>query len=123
MGLYQEVPVEEGRRYALQAYGHAWYSQCSDEPHSPPLEADCETPLTWAHDVLRVGIDPDGGVDYDEVVWSGPAEIYGRYGDPIRLEGITARGPTLTVWLYARATHPLKHNDVYWDDVTLEVIP
>jgi len=123
MGLYQEVPVEVGRQYALQAYGHAWYSQCSDAPHSPPLEADCETPLTWAHDTLRVGVDPDGGVDYDEVVWSGPVEIYGRYGDPVRLEGVTARGPTVTVWLYARATHPLKHNDVYWDDVTLEVTP
>jgi hypothetical protein len=69
-----------------------------------------------------VGIDPDGGVDFDDVIWSAPVEVYGRYGDPIRLERVTAEGPMLTLWLYAEATHPLKHNDVYWDDVTLEVI-
>lgn len=122
MGLYQEIPVEEGRVYAAEAYGHAWYSRCSNEPHGPPLEDDCETPIAWAHDLLRVGIDPDGGVDFDDVIWSAPVEVYGRYGDPIRLERVTAEGPMLTLWLYAEATHPLKHNDVYWDDVTLEVI-
>lgn len=122
MGLYQEVPVEEGREYAVEAYGHAWYSRCSSEPHGPPLEDDCRTPITWAHDLLRVGIDPDGGVDFDEVIWSVPVEVYGQYDDPVRLERVRARGSTVTVWLYAEATHPLKHNDVYWDDVTLEVI-
>jgi len=123
MGLYQQVPAEEGREYAVQAYAHAWYSVCSYKPHDPPLERDCVTPIDWAHEILRVGIDPYGGVDLDAVVWSAPREVYGRYDEPIRLEGVEARGRTITVWLYAHATHPLKHNDVYWDDVTLEMIP
>ena len=120
-GLFQQVAVEEGRYYTLSAFAHAWYSRCSLKPHNPPLEADCVTPIDWAHDRLSVGIDPTGGIDptASTVLWSEPQEIYGIYAQQLTLQGVQTQVPTATLFLRAQATHPLKHNDVHWDDAAL----
>lgn len=122
MGLYQQVAVVPGAIYALSAYGHSWYSRCSSKPHATqPLDTDCNTPIDWAHDWFSVGMDPYGGMDpfAPKVVWSDEHEIYGIYGESLTLALVQAQSPTMTVFLRAQATHPLKHNDVMWDDVAL----
>lgn len=120
-GLLQQVAVEQGHYYTLSAFAHAWYSHCSLKPHNPPLEADCVTPIDWAHDWLSVGIDPTGGIDptASTVVWGQTEEIYGIYADPLTVESVQVQGPIATVFLRSEATIPLKHNDVHWDEVTL----
>jgi len=120
-GLYQQVAVTPGEYYSIRAYGHAWYSRCSYRPHGPPLEADCQTPITWAHDRLSVGIDPTGGTDplAGTVAWGEAREVYGVYGLPLSVERVQARARVMTVFLRSEASHPLKHDDVYWDDVSV----
>lgn len=120
-GLYQQVAVELGRYYTVQAYGHSWFANCDSKPHYHlPLDYDCDTEL-GAHDWLRIGIDPFGGIDpaAPSVEWSAAQEIYGEYGDPLRLEHVEALSDTVTVFFEADASHPLKHCDVYWDDVSI----
>jgi len=121
-GLYQRVPAVVGQRYSARAFGHSWYSRCSTKPHGPPLEADCETRIWWAQDWLSVGIDPTGGVDplAATVVWGEEREIYGGYDEAgVEVRGVVAEGESVTVFLRSEASHPLKHNDVYWDDVAV----
>lgn len=122
-GLYQQITVEPGKHYAVQAFGHSWFSNCSAKPHYRlPLDYDCDTddPILWAQDWLSIGLDPLGGIDPTalSVEWSVPEQIYGRYGKPLRLKHVLAVSDTMTVFLESDASHPLKHDDVYWDDVT-----
>ena len=120
-GLYQRVPAVPGKVYSARAFGHSWYSRCSSRPHGPPLDTDCETEIGWAHDWLSVGIDPMGGVDplAASVVWGEEREVYGEYDDVGLQVDVVAEGEWVTVFLRAEASHPLKHNDVYWDDVAV----
>lgn len=120
-GLLQQVEVKPGHYYALSAYAHSWYSQCSTKPHNPPLETDCVTPITWAQDYLSVGIDPTGGTDPmgSAVVWGAEREIYGIYDEPLTVGRIRALTETITVFVKSEASHPLKHVDNYWDDAIL----
>jgi len=116
-GLYQQVNVEPGKFYAAKAFGHAWFSECDLRPHSAPYEKDCATLLNWAQLQLRICLDPLGGIDPS--VCSAPQEIYGEYGPALRLEHVQAISNTMTIFLESVASHPLKHVDVYWDDVSI----
>jgi len=120
-GLLQQVAVKEGHYYSLRAFGHAWYSNCSHRPHDPPYDYDCQTPITWAHDWLSVGIDPTGGIDPmgPAVVWGEAWEVYGVYGEALTTGRMQAQGDVPTVFVRSEATHPLKHAESYWDDVSL----
>lgn len=121
-GLLQQVAVEEGHYYTFSTFAHAWYSRCSTKPHDSPLDTDCVTPIDWAHLRLSVGIDPTGGIDPmgPAVVWGEAQEIYGVYGDKLTVGGVQAQEPIVTVFVRAVASHPLKHNDVVWDDAVLQ---
>lgn len=123
-GLYQQIAVEPGKHYTVQVYGHSWFSNCDRKPHYRlPLDYDCNTdnPITWAHDWLRIGVDPLGGIDpaAPSVEWSTAQENYGSYGAPLVLRHVEALSDTITVIWESDASHPLKHCDVYWDDVSI----
>jgi len=121
-GLYQRVWAVPGKEYSVRAFGHSWYSRCSTRPRAGPLDDDCETGLDWAHDWLSVGIDPTGGTDplVETVVWGEEREVYGGYDERgLEVRDVVAEGEWVTVFLRSEASHPLKHNDVYWDDVSV----
>ena len=120
-GLLQRVTAEPGQLYSVSAYVHSWYSRCSDKPHAPPYDADCDTPIDWAWARLSVGIDPTGGIDPMalSVIWSEEIQVYGSYGRPVTVWNVRAEADHVTVFLRSRTSHPLKHNDAYWDDVAL----
>ena len=90
----------------------------SAEEHSEELNSELE------NFTFRLGIDPAGGVDPDAetVVWGRRAHIYNCYDEVPPVE-VVAEDDTVTVFLRSRTLWPFKHNDAYWDDVTLEVIP
>jgi len=113
--------VTPGQHYSAQVFVHTWFSNCDLKPHYRlPLDYDCKTPILWAQDWLRICIDPLGGIDptASSVVCSPWEQRYGRYGDPLALRHVEAVSSTATVIFESIATHPLKHDDVYWDTVT-----
>jgi LysM repeat protein len=71
---------------------------------------------------LRVGIDPWGGTNPRDshVVWSGEADAL----DSWQQFSVYARaqGSQVTVFLYAAPDDARRKNEVYWDDVALEVL-
>ena len=120
-GLLQQVEVEPGHYYTFSAFAHAWYSRCSTRPHDPPCDTDCVTPIDWAHALLRVGIDPTGGIDptASSVIWGQTREIYGVYGKVLTMRRVQAQEDRLTVFVGLVASHPLKHVDFFIDDAAL----
>lgn len=123
-GLYQRVNVQPGR-YQFSIDAHYWYSGCSTQPHGPPLQDDCVTPIgPWDYATIEVGIDPTGGEYYDSVdtVWSQTYEIFGTYGERLYSPVIETAGGWITVWVRGIARQPLKHDDLYLDDARLEEI-
>jgi hypothetical protein len=120
MGLQQQVCVEAGR-YVFQIAAHAWYTNCSSKPFTGPLSSDCKTPLS-ARDLLRVGIDPTGGIDplAPSVTWGNDVEQYGVYGlQPLSVIVNVPENDTITVFVESLADTPNKHCDTYWDDASL----
>lgn len=121
-GLYQQVSVDAAR-YVFLVYAHSWYSNCSTKPFGPPLGGDCKT-LLAAKDTLKVGIDPDGGIDphSPSVIWGVLIEQYGVYGQPLVVIASVQTG-TITVFVSSLADTPLKHDDLYLDDTALYAVP
>lgn len=121
MGFFQTVSVTPGIDYSLVGYAHAWHSSCSSRPHDPPLSSDCSTPLPDSWDHLKIGIDPTGGTDptSPSVIWSNNYEQYGVYGSPLEISSIEALSSTITIFAESECNYPLKHNDAYWDTLSL----
>jgi hypothetical protein len=119
-GLLQVVEDAPPGEYEFGLYLHSWYSDCDGHPHREyPLMSDCVTRAEGSRDLLRVGIDPAGGMDprADTVVWSQPMEVYGTYG-----EALTVRAHCqgrLTVFIWGESNYPLKHEDIYMDGAWL----
>ena len=121
MGLMQTVTGLDSGYYEFSAWVQAWYSQCSTQPYAPPLEADCVTPIGWAHMRVKVGIDPYGGEDpwFPTVRWSDWAEPYGEYMELRTAPALVHLDGRATVFIYSESTHALKHEDLYVDDAGL----
>jgi LysM repeat protein len=112
-GLYQQVSVTPGSDLYLTAFGQSWSSE-SEQPQNVSNGG------TQMH--LRIGIDPLGGTNpYDSrVVWSNEADAL----DSWQQFSVYARaqGSQVTVFLYAAPDAARRKNEVYWDDVALEVL-
>lgn len=112
-GLYQQVEVPLFSRWRVSAWVHAWTAEWEN-----PYISDESDPHQASQ---RVGIDPYGGTNPfgKDVVWSEPAHIYDVYARTPAVEA-TAMGKVITVFLRCGVLWPYKHNDHYWDTVTLE---
>lgn len=123
---YQQVSglnVDDGVKFT--AYG--WVYTCDDTvtscviPDPPYRESD---PAAGAS--LRVGIDPEGGIDPNasSVKWSTPTSPYDRWAE--MSVAANAKSGTVTVFVYMTQTTGLALNHVYWDNASLvrtEVAP
>jgi len=112
-GLMQTISVKPGQRLRFKAYGYAWST-----------DADTlGTSTNPGHVRMKVGIDPTGGTTpfASTVVWSVERAVYDHYDAGFTVEAI-ATHPSVTVFLLSAPEWPRKHNDVYWDDASMEVI-
>jgi hypothetical protein len=111
-GLWQQVVVEPGARLRFRAWGHAWSSE-ADRPRPS------QNP-THVH--MSIGIDPMGGTDpmSSSIVWSPDQSAI----DDWRLFAVEAGAvtPIITVFFRSAPEWPKKHQDIYWDEATLEVL-
>lgn len=117
-GVLQRVAVPRGARLRLRAWSQVWSSNEDD----PGYSGSPENAIPNGHLETRIGLDLNGGVvaDAPEVAWSPWCECYDRWVET-SLEG-TANADYVTVFLRSECMYPVKHNDVYFDDVSLEVV-
>ena len=133
-GFLQQVQVDPGTHLELTAWAHAW-SNWHDGKHpdnprwsdGPGYDAGFALVGTvqddnWRNFTFYVGIDPTGNTDpfADTVVWGTGAHIYNEHTQvpPVT---VTAQGNVITVFLRSKTLWTFKHNDAYWDDVTLVI--
>ena len=131
-GLFQQITVQSGARLRFSAYTHAWIG---DDAHPPTWSLPGYGALAWQvgapnlNDDQRsvrqyVGIDPTGGINpyADTVIWGNGWHIFNEYrSTPLTVEA-TAMSDTVTVFLKSSTLWPVVHNDIAWDDCSLEVI-
>jgi len=111
-GLWQQVVVMPGSLLSFKAWGHAWSSE-ADRPRPS------QNP-TNVH--MRIGIDPLGGADpmSTSIIWSREQNAI----DEWRLFSVEAQAHTdiVTVFIKSAPEWPKKHQDIYWDEASLEVL-
>jgi len=112
-GIYQQVGgIVPGTRVRFTIWGHAWAGNGSDPEHSEeggPMH-------------MRIGIDPQGGVDpfSPTVVWSeqqDPLDVWSSF----TVETQACAGQ-VTVFTYSAPEQPTRHNNVWWDHASLVAI-
>jgi LysM repeat protein len=116
---YQRVSgLAAGQGVRLSAYG--WVYTCNDLGTScviadPPYRRSD----TAAGASLKVGIDPNGGMDplAASIVWSATAAPYDQWAE--LSVTAAAAGDSVTAFLYMTQTAGLAINNVYWDKVSL----
>lgn len=112
-GIYQEVDsLTSGATYRFSIYAYVWSSSFEDADLS-------EDP---GDVVLRVGIDPDGGLDgeSEDIIWSTAATFF---YDAYRQYAViaTAESDSITVFVESTVGEPRANNYIYLDDAVLEV--
>jgi hypothetical protein len=95
----------------------------------PPLSPSAPEKIDRQNDAngnirQQIGIDPTGGIYplSGSVIWSEPLYIYNGYARQHVIEATAGNRGVVTIWLRSRTLWPFKHNDVYWDSVTLEAL-
>ncbi|MBN1487281.1 MAG: LysM peptidoglycan-binding domain-containing protein [Anaerolineae bacterium] len=114
-GYYQVVKnIPAGATVQASAYAHAWASN-EDKPYSSG------DPFSFS---FQVGIDPNGGTDpfSSSVIWSNPVYHYDTFGLVGPLQATVGPGGVATIFTRAHAKWSLKHNDAYWDDISLVLL-
>lgn len=112
-GLFQQVAATAGQRLRFKVYGHAWSTN----------EDNLDSSIQPGNVRMKIGIDPAGGTNpfAATVVWSTERMVYDRYDDGFTVDA-AALGATVTVFLFSAPEWPKKHNSVYWDEASLEVV-
>ena len=142
-GFLQRVEnVTAGARYRASAHAHAWSNHAFEHESDPfwsegvgtgvhSLLIPDEIPMingdkqndAIGNFAFSVGIDPTGGTNplAGTVVWGREVANYNGH-QPVPAVEVVARGVPLTVFLRSSTLWAFKHNNSYWDDVTLEVV-
>ncbi len=118
-GVYQTVAnLPAGSHATLSAFAHAW--SCNEDD-TDALSCG-EDPYQFG---FKVGIDPTGGSNpwSSNIVWSDMAYIYDVYGLVGPVEATVGQEGRITVFLLSEAKWGNKHEDAYWDDVSLVITP
>jgi hypothetical protein len=112
-GFWQSVQVPPGSWVRFSIWAMTWSSSKDIPEHS----------FQSGKYGVTVGIDPTGGTDWRsaEIAWTVPIT---RPDEWVYLETTAyCSTGTLSVWTRGAQLYPVKHNDSYWDDATLVVLP
>jgi hypothetical protein len=115
-GMYQQVSgVSSGQNYRFSIWTQVWSSN-DDNPHQSVLPANPR---------LQIGIDPTGNWDPGSpaVIWSGEAPMAGiidQWG--MMAVEVIAENSTVTVFMRTNPDFANKHNDMYWDQASLQAV-
>ncbi|MBN2392245.1 MAG: hypothetical protein JXR84_16070 [Anaerolineae bacterium] len=130
-GLFQKVRVNAGDRLRFTIDAHAW-SSTDDNPQTSDGVGDGDffalegtaTDDAQRNVTFKVGIDPTGGTDpfADAVIWGKGAHVYNAYHALPAVEAV-AQDQYVTVFVIDQVLWRFKHNDVYFDNARLEVVP
>jgi hypothetical protein len=108
-GVWRRFEVEPGTVIEVHAWGTAWSTQ-GDDAHAYDPSQNVR---------MRIGVDPNGGSNPSgaAVAWGDPANPPNKWQE-IPPVTVTAGGTgRVSVFLSSNPHYPLKHNDIYWDDV------
>jgi hypothetical protein len=112
-GLYQVLEVPPGSWVRFSIWVWVWSSNRDNPQYS-------FVPGAYR---VSVGFDAEGGNDWrsTRIQWTKPVVAYDQWV-PLEIEGYTASG-RISVWTRGAPLYPVKHNDSYWDDARLVVLP
>ena len=115
-GMYQQVfNVTPGQNYRFSIWAQVWSS----------LEDDPNTSVLPANPHLQIGIDPTGNWDpgSPNIVWSPEASMSSVIDQWVLINvETTAQNDIVTVFMRTNPDFANKHNDMYWDQASLEVV-
>jgi hypothetical protein len=140
-GFLQQVDATPGQQFRLRGWAHAWSNNAGaptpDNPDDPfwsegshvgfnQFSAPEDTDGLDEADrnfTFILGIDPTGGTNplADTVIWGQGLHIYNGYKE-VPAVTATAQGSEITIFLRSRTLWRYKHNDAYWDDISLQVV-
>jgi hypothetical protein len=114
--MYQQVfNVTPGQHYRFSIWAQVW-SSSEDEPNTSVLPANPH---------LQIGIDPTGNWDpgSPNIVWSPEASMSSIIDQWALLNAeATAQNDIVTVFMRTNPDFANKHNDMYWDQASLEAV-
>jgi hypothetical protein len=125
-GIYQRVPVKPGQTVDFSTYSMAYSGEADgwDETLHTHL-SDANKPGKYR---MYVGIDPTGatpaGVGAEPpstVIWSEPSLTTDTWV-PLHIS-TKATGPAVTVYAKGQPEFAVKHNDSWWENACLRVVP
>ena len=114
-GIMQRVTgLTPGRNYCASVWGHSWTT------HSDSTKTDVANNGNF---IMMIGVDPNGSKDWSgpSVVWTEPRQVFDKY--QLFKIYFTAQSGSATFYMRSQNEFPGKHNDVYWDDAKLSVLP
>lgn len=110
-GISKSFAVPAGARVRVTAWTEAW-SSGSDDPQA----------FDGAQNMRqRVGVDPNGGRNATsaDIVWGEAFNSGNSWSEAPAVEVVAGAQGSVTVFVSSNPAYPLKHNDVYWDNVTI----
>lgn len=122
-GLYQVVNVPANSKLLFTVYGHAWSSFCDTTDEGSKKDPKCDPRDSNKGGInpiaMKIGIDPTGGTDpfSANIVWGEARGVYDNW-EIFEVEA-TAKGSTISVWIYSTPEYPSAKINVYWDDAAL----
>jgi LysM repeat protein len=116
-GIYRVInDIRPGSKLRLTAQGQVW-STNDESPISSRPSRDIK---------MKIGVDPLGGNEgkpsplNGQVVWSSEQDPKDSFA-PFSVE-VEAKSPTVIVYTYATMRDNVRHNEVFWDDIVLELL-
>lgn len=116
-GIFQRVAVPVGALLRLSVWAQVWSTKGND-----PTSGSQENGRENGHLEVRLGLDLSGGTNpwAESVIWSDWAACY-DFWRKLEMEWV-AHAVYVTVFIQSECMYPVSHNDVYVDDVALEVV-
>jgi hypothetical protein len=114
-GIYQQVNgVAAGQLLRFEIYALTWSCDKESKGNCGNNTSGDPSPMH-----LRIGIDPNGGVDAKSanIVWSAEVNAYDAW-TLIQVEAVAANS-SVTVFVYAYPDYRSQDNNVYLDDASL----